>query len=463
VIKLFKWYYKAEDIIPFFLWITFLIICTRVLPETLKIIGYFVFLVSFLISKKNVLWFAVALVSMDFPGGFLNYGDMVISSTIRDYTFIEAFILFTFIKSLKCNKSHYPLLLRTGFIILAFYIAFLFIYSLGLGATSLKILRVFRYCITWSLLFSMPRLLNYKDFVKLFHLIFSFLPIALVIQFSGYFTGTYLSAYFFGTKTIFVDVDEKILRVVSGVFPAMLGLLGSLIYYERNTFPKSILNINIVLAFVFIISTATRGWTIGFIGALIAFNLFYWRKSIKLYLQLVFIMIFIYLVISFIFPVILKQLTFAYDRLITVELIAEGDNTAGGTLQRLDTYAPIMLKYFEKRPLLGYGFMDEYSKVSNGHLGYHNLLLSCGIIGFVLLFGFVFVFISHLFIRYKKNPVRYSSLKGIISIFVFLLLINSGSFTFGFINIPFRIFLLSLIFVLGSAFYFEGSEKLETN
>jgi hypothetical protein len=236
--------------------------------------------------------------------------------------------------------------------------------------------------------------------------------------------------------------------------PCLLGVLGSLIYYHRNDFPRNFLIFNIIISFVFIVSTATRGWTLGFLACMIVFLLFS-QKSYILIIKSFISLSFVSILTSFLFPTITTQLYFSGERLMTVEKIAEGDISAGNTLNRLTDYAPVMIENIKKRPILGYGFMDKFSEVSNDHLGYHENLLQNGIIGFLIVYLFIISLIIKLFLKFNSNTKFYSSLLGIISIFVFVLMINNSGCIINLQNLPYRQFLLSLLFTLSSAFYYR--------
>jgi hypothetical protein len=451
LLSVLKSYYNNNEFKGFLLWILILIFGKYFLSEFLNQIVYTVFLVSFYFSKRNALWIAIAIITTDFPGEFLSYSNMIFLPVIRDYTFHEAFILISFFKSLKI-KPNYPLLFKTGFLFLAIYILLLFIYSLGLGTSSLKVFRAIRYLFMWSLLYSLPRLLNYSQIKEFFSYIFFLMPIGLIIQLLSLYIGISLAGYLFGIDTNSVDSSFNAIRIVNGVVPAFFVMLGSLIYYKRNDFPLVLLNINIVLSFIFIASTATRGWTIGYVSAMIFFLIII-KQGVKSLFQGAFIFLIIITIVVTFFPKIGTQLTFATERLMTVESIAKGDMSANNTLGRITDYAPIMKNSFLERPILGYGLLDRFAEVSNDHLGYQNHLLVGGIIGFIFTFGFILVFLFILYKAYNLN--QNNSIIGVIAGFIFILMTNSGACMITFINYSFRQFILSFLFILGSAFYYE--------
>lgn len=453
MLSFLKVYFKDYEFREFLLWLFLFIISKFILGEFINQIVYLIFFITFYYSKRDAIWIAIAIVTTDFPGGFLSESSMIFIPAIRDFSFHESFILVAFLKSLK-YKKYYPLLFRYGFLILAIYIILLFFYSLGLGASFQKVLRAIRYLFMWSLLFSLPRLLNYSQIKHLFDFIFYLMPIGLIIQLLGLFMGVSLGGYFFGENILIVDTNDNAFRIVYGVVPAFFAMVGSFIYYKKDDFPRILLNINIVLSFIFIVSTSTRGWTIGYVAAMIFFFSFI-KNGIKALLQGVFIFILIIITLISIFPKIGAQLTFATERLMTVESIAKGDLSANNSLSRLTDYAPVMESYFLERPFLGYGLLDAYSEVSNDHLGYHNHLLVGGIIGFLLTYGFILFYLFNLSLSQGLSKNKNYSLMGVIAGFIFILLTNSGACMITFINTPYRQLILSLLFTFGSAFYYE--------
>ena len=79
----------------------------------------------------------------------------------------------------------------------------------------------------------------------------------------------------------------------------------------------------------------------------------------------------------------------SWSRVITVEKVIEGDITGGGTISRYDIRAPkVMEGFFSSSVVFGAGFSNHYYKYSDGHVGYHNILLNAGLTG-----SFIFLYV----------------------------------------------------------------------
>jgi hypothetical protein len=73
-----------------------------------------------------------------------------------------------------------------------------------------------------------------------------------------------------------------------------------------------------------------------------------------------------------------------------VEEISKGDLSAGGTDARLAEYSPAVLAKFYESPIIGWGFSNEFSDNTNGHVGNQAMLLNSGLIGYLLFIYFWF-------------------------------------------------------------------------
>ena len=101
-----------------------------------------------------------------------------------------------------------------------------------------------------------------------------------------------------------------------------------------------------------------------------------------------------------------SQVEFSRDRLLKIESIRSGDLTAKGTLRRLDVRSPRVLKVWKQNPVFGWGFSDVGFKSSDGHVGNQTLLMFSGIVGFVLLNGFLLYFSYQMYIAYRRSEVN---------------------------------------------------------
>jgi Flp pilus assembly secretin CpaC len=86
------------------------------------------------------------------------------------------------------------------------------------------------------------------------------------------------------------------------------------------------------------------------------------------------------LLINFI-PALGRQFELVSRRYETLFLLASGDFTAGGTLQRIDVRIPEIMKWVNQSPLLGFGFSNTFYENADNDIGFHTLLLNLGYAG----------------------------------------------------------------------------------
>ena len=190
--------------------------------------------------------------------------------------------------------------------------------------------------------------------------------------------------------------------------------------------------------------TATRSWFIAFTIAYLIYFLFVGKvfsyKSLSSSFTVSVILIILFLAV----PTIKNQINSAAIRLSTITAIAKGDITAEGTLKRYDVRAPKVIEGIGKSTvILGAGFSKLYLEYDDFHVGYHNILLNTGIVGFILILSFLFQFALRL---YHIRIYQYLWAVPLIGL-IMLALINAGSQTLGYnVTTPSRYLLQSVIF-----------------
>ena len=112
-----------------------------------------------------------------------------------------------------------------------------------------NIITTIRILLPWTLLYSIPKLMNFKTMQYFDRLIFPFVFIAILIQFYSFIQGEYLVDFFKGTtqlKSQFLLVSkETTSRVASSPFIVFYSLIKALYYYytayEKKTFSNKYL------------------------------------------------------------------------------------------------------------------------------------------------------------------------------------------------------------------------------
>ena len=158
-------------------------------------------------------------------------------------------------------------------------------------------------------------------------------------------------------------------------------------------------------------------------------------------------------------PKIGSQISLASKRLSTLEELASGDPTAGGTTTRLTVRGPRVMEGFKNSTIiLGAGFSNFYYSYSDGHVGFQNILLNSGVLGFIIFISFALkLFFTPLRILNKfsnRHDLR-SILRNLPLLVIAVLTINSGTQFWGFTTSPSRIMLLAFYFTI-SSFYIQA-------
>lgn len=193
--------------------------------------------------------------------------------------------------------------------------------------------------------------------------------------------------------------NEGEFRVFYNAGSTLIGLFGAMYFLNLRKYKSGYRVLPVAVVFVALsmaLLSATRGWIIGFSLIISATILFTTAVRTKRSMYIILIIIFLMLW-SLKFPVISDQLDFARERLETIEAISEGDLTARGTLQRLDYRSQRALDGWRQNPLFGWGLSDMGYKYEDGHVGNQSLLVTSGIVGFILLNGFIVWFIFMIF------------------------------------------------------------------
>jgi hypothetical protein len=184
-------------------------------------------------------------------------------------------------------------------------------------------------------------------------------------------------------------------------------------------FKKNFLAMVFMISYLSVLITGTRGWILGFSLVFLTF-LIVRKTNIKTVLGIGVIGLALLLAV----PVLSRQLDLSLNRVSTLEQLAEGDITAGGTLQRLDERGPRVMNKFSDHPVFGHGFSNEYYNYQDGHVGNQTLLLSSGIFGYLV---FLMFWIRILSVCYKCSTRIHKSAYLLLAAFGGLFIIHSSS------------------------------------
>jgi len=479
---------KSEIRKEFFQFILLILAAAFVLyyiPAPIKHILYLVLLPAVWYSKKDYFWLAFFFVVTDIPGGLFSGGTLIDEYGLPLYnlakgvsfSITELFYTLIFIKVLKKYKrSDRPKNYFKGqlaAIIILFLVLILISFAMSVSYTNLKI--IFKRILDLSLFYSLYRIINSEE--KLFNflgVLFPFVFIAVALQLYSLIAGQQLVALFkpdVSSVQGILDVKAALggwlrpIELSHVLFVCFTGTL-FLLSYQKHNFSKNYLLMVNVVSFLGILLTGTRSWVLAFILGYLVFFALTSRKAKEFFRFAIMIFILGVLLVSF-SPTLEKQVFTSWDRLTTVKALAQGDITAGGTLQRLDTRAPRVIRGFESSSIiLGAGFSDHYFDYADGHVGYHNILLNTGVLGSIVIT--ILVLSLLIFPLRKTNNYRNSNSsfqKISIIPLLMLLVINTGTQTIGYDLGGNRILLLSSAFIMINhcITFFRNTPQLRQN
>jgi hypothetical protein len=373
------------------------------LPMIANNIVFIILMLIAINSKNDYFWLTWFFILNDAPGRLFNSGTadsqrlplITISSGIS-IGFQEIFLAMYLIKMLS-SPIHLSFVFRKYFNWFFIFAIVMLLYSAMLGMDFNVLIITVRNVSPWLWVLVFAFFIkNEETMVKVSRLLFPLVILALVSQIYTYFTGMYFDSYFSKTGGSIVknDLEEATaLRSGSMGFIMLFSLIQSFYYLFNNKtyFKRNYLVSVIVVITLSVILSATRGWIIALIAIFIFISMFMSTKAVAMnIIRALVLFTILFGLMQLLFPVVITQFDSAIDRLATVQLIAEGDLTAGGTLSRISDRSPAVMKLFWERPILGWGFTAEYFKAADGHVGNQTLLLNVGIIGYGILMSIFF-------------------------------------------------------------------------
>jgi len=326
-------------------------------------------------------------------------------------SFQDLFLILYLIKYLSLKRP-YPFIFKKEFLYFFMFGFIVLIYSFLLGMNTDNIISNARSLSQWSFIFIIPAYFYNKEIIRRVSLfIFPFVILALISQLFSYTTGNTIDAYLRGIdyRSLEVVATKDASRAYSSVYLILFSTLQAFYFYfnRKLRVNNNYLIIIILFAVFTILLTAIRGWIIAMGFLLIGIFLLFWsaRKGTRVIRLTVVSLIVIYFIL-YQFPLLQQQTKKSYERLTTLESLAKGDITAEGTLQRLDVRGPRVMEKFRERPVIGWGFSDEYHKHEDAHVGHQNMLLSLGIIGYIFITGLFIHFCLKIYNLSKKTQIR---------------------------------------------------------
>ncbi len=404
-------------------------------------------------SKRDYLWVAFFFILMEMPGGLFSGGlrndpyRLPIYSFAPGFSFAihELFILVIFAKTLLIkrirNSYLHPFFQRELKILFILFIVLILISPLlGMSINSLS--NVFKLSIALTLFYSLFRLINTEEQLnKFLKIMFPFAFVALALQVYGLINGEQLIALVkpgISSAQGSYNVSDKqgawVRPIEMGhvMLITFSGSLWLLLRKHSDLGKQYLVSINL-LSFLVIFLTGTRTWIIAFSLGYVIFFFLAGNKMPKILIRSIIVVVGFIILINTI-PVINKQIKNSWSRVATVEKVIEGDVTGGGTISRYDVRAPkVMEGFFSSSIILGAGFSDHFFRYADGHVGYHNILLNAGIVGFLIFLFTIWKVLQYPFkLTAKYNHLNKQFIRTSIIPLAILLIINIGTQTIGF-------------------------------
>lgn len=465
--RLTGWVTTWQDIYKFLALILITIFATYYAPNPVRASWYVIILAAYYFSKNEALWLSVFLATSD---GFMSFFGLytVTLTTLPGLPAIEIsqiYIILTVVKA--AGKRIKPMIFYNKYLqVLLVYLLFSIIWGqmMGLSGELNVYFRVLKGVLPMMLFYSIPRLfVDQESYDNLFHLVFVIVLAAFAAQVITLLRG--LSPLdMVGLTTGEAEEGNSDFRVFFSANCTLLGLFGALYHLTRRVVKQwhRILFYSVVFAsLAMAVLSATRGWIIGFsIILILGFLLTGITKPKRLAEFAIIVVPLLYIAVSN--PTIKDQLTFSRERLGKMESIAQGDLTAGGTLQRLDLRSDRVMEGWRQNPIFGWGLSDTGYIYGDGHVGNQSLLAMSGVIGFVLLNGFlVFFSIKLINMYFNSGRLKFRD-KSLLVFIVFLLgwffIHSTSGQQFNFVGMPAKI-IPQAIFLSFGAFRYEQSMK----
>ena len=428
-------------------------------------------LVLYFRSKDEAFWLAFFLtVSDGFFGFFGLYKTMIaVLPGLPEAEVGQIYIWLTIAKA--WNRPLPYRLFYTGFLkILLIYTLFLLVqgYVVGVELEINVQFRLIKWIAPLFLLYSIPRLFTrveqYRDF---FLYLFCVAFVALGAQIFTILNAQSPAQYVGAEKKAWFAIKVKEGKTYRGLYNegilliSYFGALFFLAYRPGKYFPVWLCFAVIMANFASVFLSATRGWVLSFSFALIFSLLFVLKMSGKRLLTIgALALVFLFAAQSL--PIIGVQIKNVVERLMTIGKLAEGDETAGGSLVRLSVRGPAVMKVWAESPLTGWGFSTKFMDANDFHVGNQNILMHSGIIGYALMHLFFIYFVVKLFFRSMNQP-RGSPYKGVLLFFcvffpAWFLLHSSSQQFFSYYQFVIGGILQAVFFSMGALMYEESEE-----
>lgn len=457
-----RFFTSLPDVLKFLALIMITLFVTYYVSSSFRVIWYAILLLAYYFSRNEALWLAFFLSTTDgFAGFFGLYA--VIMPVLPGLPAVELAQIYVIISVVKAvvRKKRVQVFYTKYLQVLLVYLLFMIIWGhmMGFSGGLNVYFRVLKGVIPMLLFYSLPRLFtSQEDYFRLFRIIFLIVLAALAAQVFTLLSGL-TPVELVGIDTGEEQVESKDFRIFFNSSSTLIALFSALyLLNRRTTVFRTPLLIYVVIFSVLAITvlSATRGWMISFSMVLLLTFLFTGIIRSKRILEFVIISVPL-LYLAFSNPVINRQINFASERLSKMKAITEGDLTAEGSLQRLDYRSQRVMGAWRENPIFGWGLSDKGYEFGDGHVGNQSLLAVSGLMGYILLNGFLVYFAYKLLVVYYMSarhiPDRNSMLVFIIFLAGWFIIHSTSGQQFNYIGMPGKIIPQAVFFSFGALEY----------
>lgn len=361
-------------------------------------LGFLLLIVYVFISKNDIFWLCWYFIVLDSPGRLFTETSLTGTYRLPLYNiapgvslgFEDIFLAMYIIKTVRSRlgggfvfKREFRLYLGVG----VFYLLLSFL----MGISANNVIYAIRSILGWSWVLILPVYISQKkDLASFYRLLIPFVIIAFGLQIHSMITGSYLHNMLSSTAVsgiIGTGLEEGLVRASSATFISFIGLILSLHYLSKRDpeINRNLLIVVAILASLTTFLTATRGWIVAvtfLYASFFTISGFGWFKQV---IRTLFIVGLVAIILTSLFPFITAQSGYVFERMMTLESLAEGDLTAGGTLGRLTTRGPRVMAVWRESPIIGWGFSNTFRAWGDVHVGNQTNLLNLGILGFLVI------------------------------------------------------------------------------
>lgn len=437
--------------------IKWLILLTIFIYSPFKVLSTLILIIVLILfynakNEDDFFWIVVVFSVVDYVGNLfygVDRGFIKISNLQFDYLVIFSIVALAKVINKRNKYSHFPHFLKTPYLIYLVYFLFLLFYGISIygleggGETGFRhYYNTFRIVAMIPIFYSLSIIFSNVNWLPRFsNLLFVLLIFNFVIQLASIFFPNNIHFILGGdipedTEVLFYS--DGLTRAIFGSFINLISLLLAIyyLYQDKKYFSRNYLIFVIAVAYISIFFTASRTWIIGytiFLLLVIITSINSKRyKKIVFKFAIVGISIFI-LIVSY--SGIKYQTDAVISRINTLELLFEGDLTAGGTNARFTSRPERVIAKFDERPIIGWGISNVSFEYWDGHVGNQSIMLVGGIAG-IIVFSLIWILIIYQLLREiiksKYLSIKYSLL-AVLLFFLLTLIIHSGTQRYGFI------------------------------